>query len=71
MNEHTQAQTKLSQPNPFQSNSFYPITTSAAPCWKQMNKVLQVNLVAEQEGEGVLHRACRGGAVEEGDHLWE
>ena len=33
--------------------------------------VLQVNLVAEQEGEGVLHRACRGGAVEEVDHLWE
>ena len=37
----------------------------------EIKKVTQVNLVAEQEGEGVLHRACRGGALEEVAHLWE
>ena len=30
-----------------------------------MESLAQVNLVAEQEGEGVFHRACRGGALEE------
>ena len=42
-------------------------TKEPPPC----KKVPQVNLVAEQEGEGVLHRACRGGALEEVEHLWE
>jgi len=32
---------------------------------------VQVNLLAEQEGEGVLHRACRGGALEEVELLLE
>ena len=30
-----------------------------------MMTAMKVNQIAEQEGEGVLHRACRAGALEE------
>ena len=62
------------QPNQITTIQAYSITTSPEMFSKEPSKyesnASQLNLVSEQEGEGVLHRACRSGALEEVDHLW-
>ena len=62
------------QPNQITTIQAYSITTSPEMFSKEPSKyesnALQLNLVSEQEGKGVLHRACRSGALEEVDHLW-